>query len=168
MEVWKDVAGYEGLYKISNLGRVLSVKRNVMLKPGLGRYLTVTLCKNGTKREIGVHRLVASAFCVKRNEATEVNHINENRYDNRAINLEWCTRLENIRHGTGIKRHADAQRNDSRSKQINQVSVNGNLIASFPSVREMNRVTGYDRAAIQRCANGKQKTAYGFKWQYAN
>ncbi len=167
MEVWKDVAGYEGLYKISNLGRVLSVRRNAMLKPGRGRYLIVTLCKNGTKREIGVHRLVASAFCVKRNEATEVNHINENRYDNRATNLEWCTRLENIRHGTGIQRHADAQRNDHRSKKIAQISLDGDLIATFQSIREVNRVTGFDHAAVQRCAKGKQKTAYGYRWQYA-
>lgn len=166
-EIWKDIVGYEGLYKVSNLGRVLSVRRNSALIPGRGRYLIVVLCKNGARHEVAVHRLVAEAYCEKRDDATEVNHINENRYDNRAINLEWCTRLENIRHGTGIQRHADAQRNDSRSKRIYQVSVNGDLIASFPSVREMNRVTGYDRAAIQRCANGKQKTAYGYKWQYA-
>jgi len=167
-EVWKDVTGYEGLYKVSDFGRVFSVRRNSILSPGIGRYLIVVLCKNGTKREIAVHRLVAEAFCKKRSDATEVNHINENRYDNRAVNLEWCTRLENIRHGTGIQRHADAQRNDSRSKQINQISIDGDLIASFPSVREMNRITGYDRAAIQRCAKGKQKTAYGFVWRYVS
>jgi hypothetical protein len=166
-EIWKDIVGYEGLYKVSDSGRVLSVRRNSVLSPGRGRYLMVTLCKTGTKQEVSVHRLVAEAFCEKRDGATEVNHINENRYDNRAANLEWCTRLENIRHGTGIQRHADAQRNGGRSKRINQVSINGDLIASFPSIREMNRSTGYDRAAVHRCANGRQETAYGYKWQYA-
>lgn len=166
-EVWKDVVGYEGLYQISDHGRVKSTRRNIILKPGRGRYLSVTLCNDGKMREISIHRLVAEAFCEKHDGATEVNHINENRYDNRAINLEWCTRLENIRHGTGIQRHADKQRNDARSKQIDQITLNGDLVASFPSIREMNRVTGYDRAAVIRCAKGKKKSAYGYRWRYA-
>lgn len=166
-EVWKDVVDYEGLYQVSDLGRVFSVRRNATLKPGKGRYLIVTLCKDGIKREVSVHRLVAGAFCTRRDGATEVNHINENRYDNRAINLEWCTRLENIRHGTGIQRHAEAQKNNNRSKKIAQVSLDGDLIATFPSIREATRITGFDHAAIQRCAKCRQKSAYGYKWHYA-
>ena len=66
MEIWRDITGYEGLYKISSLGRVMSVKRNKILKPGnTGKYLIVVLCKNGVRNTHLVHRLVAFEFCIK-------------------------------------------------------------------------------------------------------
>ena len=168
-EIWKDVEGYEGLYKVSNLGRIFGIKRNGVLKPGKGRYDFVVLCKNGVRHEISVHRLVAKAFCPNPHNKPEVNHINEIAEDNRASNLEWCTRLENIRHGTGIERHAEAQLNcKRRSKRIAQYTIDGEYIKTFPSIREMYRQTGFDRSAVCKCASGNHRYshAYGYLWRY--
>ena len=113
-EIWKGIKGYEGLYKVSNMGRVKSLERNIpwnrwpgfrvtlkerILKPGLCRgYRRVTLSKNKQTKEFQVHRLVLEAFvesCPKNHEA---NHKNSNRSDNRIENLEWVTHSENIKH----------------------------------------------------------------------
>ena len=169
-EIWKDVVGYEGLYLVSDSGRIRGVKSGKVLKPGsTGKYLFVVLCKDGKRTPISVHRVVATAFCDNPYLKSEVNHINEDRYDNRAVNLEWCTRLENIRHGTGIEKHAKSQMNDKRSRKIVQLSVDGDVICIYPSVHEMNRCTGYDRSAVSKSANGDSRysTAYGYKWKYA-
>lgn len=168
-EIWKPIEGFEGLYKISDQGRIYSVKSRKCLKPGsTGRYLFVVLCKDGKRHDLLVHRLVAKAFCTKQEGETEVNHINENRFDNRAENLEWCTHLENIRHGTGIAKRAFRQMNGKRNKQIIQLSEDGTHIKKYRSIRDASRITGYDRSFITRCANGKVRMAYGYKWQYAS
>ena len=168
MEIWRDITGYEGLYKISSLGRVMSVKRNKILKPGnTGKYLIVVLCKNGVRNTHLVHRLVAFEFCIKQPGQCEVNHLNEIKTDYRAENLEWCTRLENIRYGTGIERHSTTQKNDHRSKAVFQYSLDGKLVRQFPSVGEIVRTYGYDKGFIIRCLQGKRPTAYGYLWQFA-
>lgn len=168
MEVWKDIVGYEGLYLVSNQGRVFGVKRNNILKNGNGRYFHVVLCKGGITKEFSVHRLVATAFCQKKDGYTEVNHINENTHDNRAENLEWCTRTENIRHGTGIMRHAISQRNGKRNKAVKQFACDGEEIAEYRSIRDMQRTTGYDRSFVSRCARGERPSAYGYVWKFVD
>ena len=168
METWKQIPGYEGRYEASDAGRVRSLITNRILSQGTtGRYNNVVLCDGcGGKRTRNVHRIIAELFCEKRTNCQEVNHINENRRDNRAENLEWCTRVENIRHGTGIQRHADSQRNKHGSKRMLQLTVSGEIVREFPSLREAKR-NGYDPAFIARCAKGKHETAYGYKWRYA-
>ena len=126
--IWKDVVGYEGLYQVSNMGEVRGLKRGKVLKPGHGKYLFVVLCKDGIRHEISVHRLVATAFCENPYGKSEVNHINETPWDNRAENLEWCTRLENLMYGSGPQRRAETQRNDpKRSIKIAQFSLDGEI-----------------------------------------
>lgn len=166
-EKWKPIPGYEGRYEASDFGRVKSLITNKILSQGTsGRYNNVVLCDGtGKKKTKAVHRIIADLFCEKHGKS-EVNHINENTHDNRANNLEWCERIENIRHGTGIKRHADAQRNKHGNKPIIQTDINGNFIRKYESIREADR-NGYDRAYITRCAKGKNETAYGYKWRYA-
>jgi hypothetical protein len=119
-EVWKDVVGFEGKYEVSNLGRIRSLPHETLIVrnfgtpyylPKLGRiinpqprrhgYLSVWLYGNGgnngrTGKQYSVHRIVAEAFCPNPNGCEEVNHINEDKSDNRACNLEWCTQLDNV------------------------------------------------------------------------
>jgi len=169
MEVWMDVPGYEGLYRVSNMGRVLGLRKNTMLKPQSRRhgYLCVWLYKDGKTEQMSVHRLVASVFCPKPYGHDEVNHINEDKTDNRAENLEWCTHFENSIAGTRSKRISKANTNGKRSKRIVQLSMSGDFIAEFPSLAEAQRQLGYAAGNILRCIQGKYAHAYGYMWQYA-
>ena len=117
-ESWKDIEGYEGLYQISNLGKVRSLNRIVQgtndyfqkgieLKPiDNGKYLFVTLRKNGNKKIFYIHRLVAEYFVDNPNNYNEVNHIDENKHNNSYNNLEWCTHKYNANYGTRNERIA--------------------------------------------------------------
>ena len=104
-EIWKDIPGYEGMYQVSNQGRVKSLKRkgrrnNKILRPIKHRdgYLKVHLWLNGTAKTIKVHKLVMLAFTGKRSSELEINHIDGNKVNNHISNLEYCTHLENIHH----------------------------------------------------------------------
>lgn len=102
MEVWKDIAGYEGWYEVSNMGNVRNVKRGRLLTPTMaGYYLRVCLPPRGTKK-IYAHRLVAEAFIPNELNKPCVNHIDGNKENNRADNLEWVTFSENSRHAYHI------------------------------------------------------------------
>ena len=101
-EEWRPVKGYEGLYEVSNMGRVKSLHRSkaIILKQGMAHngYMKVGLCKNGTYNTKQVHRLVATAFIRNPNNYPEVNHKDCNKKNNTVDNLEWCTRGYNVRH----------------------------------------------------------------------
>lgn len=165
-ELWKDVKGYEGLYQVSNFGRIRRDGRVLKTPPDSNGYCITVLCKDGIHHCTKVHQLVAEAFVPKADGDTEINHIDECKTNNRADNLEWCTRLKNIRHGTGIARRALAQKNRHGSKHITQYRLDGTFVKEFPSVREVTRELGYDRAFITRCAKGKHSSAYGYRWEF--
>ena len=105
-EIWRDIAGYEGLYQVSNCGRVKSFYRGGrILKQSLKRgYMFVELYLNTNGKIHIVHRLVAQAFIPNPLNKLEVNHINGIKTDNRVENLEWVTRSENEQHAydTGL------------------------------------------------------------------
>ena len=168
-EIWLDIEGYEGLYQVSSDGRVKSLKRKMrknerILKPSSDRgYLYVDLCAGGKRKRYKVHRLVCKAFHENPDNKPEVNHINENASDNRACNLEWCTRRENNNHGTRTERSAKTQ-----SKSIGQYTRDGELIKIWPSAREAERQAGFRHGYICQSANGKYKQAYGFIWKYVS
>lgn len=112
-EVWKDIRGYEGLYQVSNMGRVKSLSHTILRSNGFPQsfgerilsprhsngYRMVTLCSIGEQGNFYVHRLVADAFIPNPNGYKEVNHKNEDKADNRAENIEWCSRRYNLLYG---------------------------------------------------------------------
>ena len=174
-EEWRDVVGYEGLYQVSDQGRVKSLERKVpkwdgertvkerILKPAPTKYgyLQLNLYAGGKQKALTVHRLVCEAFHENPDNKQEVNHINENKTDNRACNLEWCTRTENCNHGSRNERVAKAQ-----SKPVAQYAQDGELIKVWPSTMEVGRQTGFSQGYISLAANGKHKQACGFIWKY--
>ena len=167
-EIWKDIKGFEGLYRVSNLGRVKSLKRpyglkEKILKPEIlnNGYYQVCLCKQSVKKHYRVHRLVWSAFNGPIPENMQVNHINEIKTDNRLSNLNLMTCKENINFGTGIKRRAK-----KLSKVVLQFTLEDILIKEYPSTKQVERETGFLQQNISKCCKGKYKTAYGYKWRY--
>lgn len=167
-EVWKDVIGYEGLYQVSNLGRVKSLLRGgtegKILCPLEHRqgYLHVRLCKKGVYKQFSIHRLVAITYLDNPNNFLEVNHIDENKKNNRVDNLEWCNNRYNVNYGTGILRNKL-----KHQKQVKQFDIEGNLIDTFESIQEASKVTKVHYTNIGRCCNNKRKTAGGYIWKYA-
>ena len=172
-EEWKDIKGFEGLYRVSNLGQVKSLERmdargnrllkEKILKPGINQYGYYLVClhKQSTQKNYYIHRLVFEAFNGQIPENMQVNHINEIKADNRLSNLNLMTRKENINFGTGIERRAK-----SKSKPVLQFDLNDNLIKEFPSLMQVYRELGFSFQYISACCKGKYKTAYGYKWKY--
>lgn len=162
VELWKDIEGFEGLYQVSNLGRVRSyfregTKGGIIKQFIINRYPKVHLFKDGVGKFIYTHRLVALAFIPNPENKPQINHINGNKYDNRAINLEWATSQENIQHAidTGLRKF----------KKVGQFK-NGILIKEYPNALQASKQTGIKHPNIWYVLNGKHKTAGGFEWRY--
>lgn len=171
-EIWLDVVGYVGLYKVSSAGRVKSLKfgKERILKPapnGSG-YLLVNLYKDGKMKTMKVHRLVATAFIPNPDNLPFINHKDENKANNRVENLEWVTASYNINYGTRNERVAKSLTNGKLSKPVLQIDKDSNeVIATYPSAREVERQLGFDKGYISNCCNGKYKQAYGYLWRFA-
>lgn len=164
-EIWMPVAGFDGLYEVSNYGRVKSLKRNTtrggIMKSHVNKgYEYVHLCKNGKHKNAKVHRLVAIAFIPNPEAKPEVNHKDENKLNNHATNLEWATPKENINHGTRAARFAEKIR-----KPIVQCDMDGRPIREWPSSVSVERELGYKSSNIRSVCCGNAKSAYGFKWK---
>lgn len=176
IEIWKtavyDGEIYEGLYKVSNWGRILSLNylntgKSKLMTPfevGTG-YFQVQLWKNKEYKTCLVHRLVAETFLENPENLPEVNHIDEDKTNNRVENLEWKSRRDNLNHGTRNERIAKANTNGKLSKRVLQLSLSGDLIKEWESTRECER-NGFDHGHVAACCRGEQKTAYGFRWEY--
>ena len=164
-EVWKDIEGYEGLYKISDKGRVKSIgygKERILKPANNGRgYLLVDLCKNNEKKHFLVHRIVAQAFIPNPNNLPEVNHRDENKENNRVENLEFCDRKYNCNYGTTKQRMIK-----KLSKTVLQYSKDGEFIKEWKSTKDIERNLGYSHSFISACCRGKCKSAYDFVWRY--
>lgn len=184
MEQWKPVSGYEGLYEVSDRGRVRSVEKVVtgssrngglthrmprLLRQNQKRngYLTVDLCRQGTVRTTLVHRIVAQAFLSNPDNLSQVNHLNLTKTDNRAENLEWCSPLENMRH---------AQRNGARGtsslRRFIRCRETGAVFAgSYKAAEWVNSERGHTgdvpcmARSIRAAATGRTKSSYGFHWE---
>lgn len=164
-EIWKDIKGYEGLYKISNYGNVKSLNyhrtgKEQLLKPTLQNngYFYVWLYKP-LKRFL-IHRLVAEAFIPNPDNLPQVNHKDEDKTNNHVDNLEWCSLLYNIRYGTGLKRKIA-----NRCKKVYQYNLDGELVNEFESTQECAR-NGFSQGNIASCCRGERKTYKGYRWSY--
>lgn len=178
IEIWKYIKGYENLYQISNLGRVKSMgngnssnSKERILKPTTNNkgYLYIGLCKDGKVKYYLVHRLVANSFIDNPDNYNEVNHINEDKTDNRVNNLEWCSREYNINYGSRIERARNSNINHpSTSKPIYSVNKTTNEIIYYQSINDAERITGIYSSNICSCLKGKLKSTGGYKWHYAS
>ena len=183
VEVWRDIKGFEGVYQVSNLGRVKSLDRYVecddsirhykgrLMKPNKKKngYLQVNLRRRETNKKYLVHRLVASAFLPNPDSLKTVNHKDENKENNCVDNLEWCTVEYNNHYGKGHRTRCTNARNGAiknLAKPVLQYSLEGVFVAEYFSAMEAGRVNGIRQSGISGCCNGNQKTAYGYIWKY--
>ncbi len=176
-EIWKDIEGYEREYQISNFGRVRSLDKKVNVKNNHIaikhgkilklhknlRYKYIMLSSKNVTKMCRVHILVAKAFVPNPQNKTQVNHINGNKFDNRAENLEWVTAKENMMH---------AWRNElnkrGEPKEIFQYDKSGNFINKYESAKEASRQTGIDHSNICNAGNNYRgrNTAGGYIWKW--
>jgi hypothetical protein len=178
MTEWRDVDGYEGYYQVSDLGQVRSLprliqqgKRKVFIKGRILKqnsdtngYQIVVLSKDGIHKSCRMHRIVAEAFLPNPEGKTEVNHINGNKKDNRAVNLEWNSRKENVIHSqqNGLAKAPPAP----IKKKVLQFSKDGNLIKVFDSIKIAGESTQIDTSDICNCCRRNRKSAGGYVWKY--
>ena len=167
-ENWKDIKGYEGIYQVSDRGRIKNVRTGRILKPMLaGAYLYVGFWRNNHKKCYKIHRLVAEAFIPNPDNLPQVNHKDENKLNNNLDNLEWCTAKYNSNYGTRSKRSNEKRKNNkSQSKPVCQYSLDGELIKVWPSAMEITRQLGYCVSHISECCNGTLKRYKKFIWKY--
>ena len=178
-EYWKPVVGYEGLYEVSNWGRVKSLKRLVKsprgyrtvcertLKPTKDShgYLCVSLYKEGEMKFVKIHRLVAEAFLNNPDNLPQINHKDEDKTNNHVNNLEWCDAQYNCNYGTRTERLSKSQINGKRSKIVIQYNLDGTFVREWQSTRECER-NGFDKGAVCKCCLGELKKYKDFIWKY--
>lgn len=157
-EIWKDVVGYEGLYQVSNLGRIK--RKDHILYKTLRNYYGVKLCKNNIKCFKYIHRIVAQAFIPNPENKSQVNHIDGNKLNNCVDNLEWVTRSENTKHAYKI-----GLEKPTKISPVIQYDLKGNKIKEYESIKEAKK-KNKKCSKISDCCSGKRKTAGGYIWKY--
>lgn len=124
-EIWLNIMGYEGQYQVSNTGYVRSIKRNRILKPtNINGYLQISLSNQGKIKKCLIHRLVAEAFLPNPNNLSQVNHKDENTFNNNVNNLEWCNVTYNNNYGTRNDRISSSHRDLNKSIDSKKVLQN--------------------------------------------
>lgn len=171
-EVWKDVVGFEGLYMVSNMGRIKALasirkfgnftrrhrERIMKLFPNWAGYLHCRVADLNQKQTgIRVHQCVANAFIPKPNGAQCINHKDENKQNNVVSNLEWCTFAYNLRYGS---------RRLQQCVPIVKCDLSGNPIAEYESIQQASNDNNIKRTCISNCLNGWSQRAGGFVWKF--
>lgn len=169
--IWKDIPGYEGIYKVSTEGKVKSFLvdkrgRPMCSKVGSHGYKVVNLWKDKKGKSFLVHRLVGQSFLEMDDGDTVINHKDNIRTNNNVSNLEWCTQKENLAHAEAIGVC------DFSRMPVAQYSLKGKLMATWRSATEASKSfeplldTRHRNSKISSCAKGNRKTAYGYRWKY--
>lgn len=187
-EIWKDCPHYAGYFQVSNLGRVKRLESSRVGRDGK-RYLVderlmtpqvkrdgycyVSITLNGETHYPAVHRLVAKTFLDNPDDKPEVNHIDRDTKNNRADNLQWVTREENMQHWfkTARKFRGNFYLDPARKRsgyEIEQYDTSGKFIARFSSVSQASRDLGIGQTNIHRVLRGERRTAGGFVWKMVN
>ena len=185
-EEWRDVVGWEGLYQVSNLGRVKSLSRSIVYKDGREYKYPSKIIKNqkvstgyrsvmfygvNGKKQYYVHRLVAETFIPNPKNLGDVNHKDCCKTNNILINLEWCSRSDNIKHAYKnglICAHMD-EAIKKRSRPVIQYAPSGEIIAEYSSANKAAKASGYNQGQISkycRCENKKHINYKGYIWKY--
>ena len=196
-EIWVDIEGYEGFYQVSNLGRIRSIEREIYKSNNIKQiskshilkfekrkgYNYVHLFKNGIRKRMAVHRLVAEAFIPNPDNKPQIDHINTIRDDNRVENLHWVTPKENMENPLTKENKSKSQKGKSKGEpkskeskdkigKANSIKVaqldkdTNELIKIWNSAMEAQRECGFDNGNINRCCRGKYKSHKGYKWMY--
>ena len=155
-EIWKDIPGLDGRYKVSNMGRIMCASNNRIRKPQKDKdgYCQLVLKKSGGYVYPKVHRLVAELFIENPDNLPVVNHKNEVKDDNRAENLEWCTVAYNNSYG-------------SKVRMVARTNVETGSKEQFLSINDASRKTGIDRKSIYRWCKKQGGIGHGWEWAFA-
>ena len=172
-EQWHDIAEYEGLYQISNFGRVKSISRTIdrhgltnipdkIMNPStnIKGYKVVQLSKDGIRTTYFVHRLVAKTFIPNPTNLSQVNHKDEDKTNNKVDNLEWCDGRYNINYGTCLQR-----RSEHFKKKVCQYSLDNTPIKVWDSLKEAAIALKVCKDSISKCCHNVYHSCGGFKWK---
>lgn len=163
MIIWKDIPGYEGIYKISSDGKVISANGIRGTEISKNGYERITLWKKGKGKHYSIHRLVAAAFIPNPNHYDFVNHKDGNKLNNNVDNLEWCNLSQNVQHAykTGLTHHA--------TTKVIQYTKDFVKVREWDSIKEACESLGLTHSNI--CTVCKDKTnrrfCGGYIWRYA-
>lgn len=177
-ETWRAVKGYEGMYEVSNMGRVRTLHTNDSYPrdregrvlcaqlDNRGRY-SVALCKNGKCKRMQVHRLVAMAFLPNPNNYPVVNHKDENPQNNTVENLEWCTTKYNL-HYSNVPKKMKAAAVKKQQKAVLMYDKKGNFIREFESATKAAEYVGDFQQNVSKNCYGQTKSVKGYSFKFKN
>ena len=165
-ECWRDIPGYNGEYKISNFGRVLSLKGSrERIRPSFKNsrgYYVISLSKNGVHKTFKVHRLVAEAFLQNPKKLPQVNHIDGDKRNNNINNLEWATSKENIRHSIEVLGNIPACMREPKKVRCIETGV---VYESLKSAADSLGGSSSNLCNLLKKRSRSEKFA-GFHWEY--